>query len=370
MKKHYSTLLLAFSVATAQAQIVYQSSFVNTKPLSDKGQGVVNKANYKADGGSFQHIGQFTNLQSWDARSGTDYFGSTQTGISGYQGKGIQGAGIPYFGHLHVLNTGAFPLSNRPGGIRIAKELVFAESGNGAIITPAGDTFRGANAVFLDPDVTIQHAGDRNHIKGFVHARTENQPVVLPLGDGQRYFPITLHSPKAVLLARYQNTAPAKLPAVPEAGITGFVSEGHWLITPGQAQTEISLPVPEETPGTVFVAGYHPEKQQWIRLQGSDGHGILHDTGITAVALAYSGDAAGATTSFTIWPNPATNEIFLKLPSGKSLTNVTVLDQQARAVKTSGNSLHIPVAELPAGSYVLEVSLTDGSRQTGRFIKK
>lgn len=369
MKKHYATLVLALSAATAQAQVIYQTSFVNSGQLTDAGKGVHNKANYQAKGGSYQHIGQFVNFQSWDARSGTDYFGSMQTGTPGYQGKGIQGNGVPYFGSLHLLNTGAFPLSNRPGGIKIAKELVFAESGSGTILLPNGETFRGANAVFLDPGVAVLHAGDRNHVKGFVHARTDQSPVLLPLGDGQRYFPLTLQSPSSSLLARYQATSPLKLDGTLESGISGFVSEGYWVVSPGQERTVVSIPIPENNHASVFVVGYDKTKRLWTRLGGTEGHGIVNTTDITALALAYGGDAPASAT-FTIWPNPAADEIFLKLPDGKKLAGVTILDPQARSVKTSGAQARIPVSDLPAGTYLLEISLTDGGKQQGRFIKK
>lgn len=74
----------------------------------------------------------------------------------------------------------------------------------------------------------------------------------------------------------------------------------------------------------------------------------------------------------TMWPNPATDRIFIK--SGTPIASYSISDMSGRCVISGGKGGQeeeaVAILSLAPGYYVLEVVATDGTKFTGKFIKK
>ena len=68
----------------------------------------------------------------------------------------------------------------------------------------------------------------------------------------------------------------------------------------------------------------------------------------------------GATLAWNLWPNPASETLYLEVP-GHSVTDVSLTDLQGRTLvqNRSGNMTSVDVHSLPPGHYVLRVSGAD-----------
>lgn len=73
-----------------------------------------------------------------------------------------------------------------------------------------------------------------------------------------------------------------------------------------------------------------------------------------------------------MYPNPATS--LLTITGLNSGTTLRILNMSGQAVKpvqqNTGTVLHINVAGLPTGSYLLQLEDVSGKRKTYKFIKK
>ena len=77
-----------------------------------------------------------------------------------------------------------------------------------------------------------------------------------------------------------------------------------------------------------------------------------------------------------IYPNPATEMVYVALDGGTEIANMVLYDLQGRIVETYlGASLQsgtatLNVEALPAGIYLLHVTGTDGSTYHHKIVKK
>ena len=74
-----------------------------------------------------------------------------------------------------------------------------------------------------------------------------------------------------------------------------------------------------------------------------------------------------------LYPNPASDILYLENPSGTAIENVTVyntLGQEVRYLKNqSASKVAISVANLPVGMYIIQFT-TEGVTQTAKFARK
>lgn len=75
------------------------------------------------------------------------------------------------------------------------------------------------------------------------------------------------------------------------------------------------------------------------------------------------------TETIAVFPNPATTEITLQIPSGKQISNIRIFDMNGTEVKhCTTRQENINITNLAPGVYLLHAELSDGVFQ-GRFIK-
>lgn len=71
--------------------------------------------------------------------------------------------------------------------------------------------------------------------------------------------------------------------------------------------------------------------------------------------------------SFTMYPNPAQNEIFVNSKEGVS--TISILDMNGRLLQLNSNQQQINISQLPTGTYLIKVETKDGKMNFGRFVK-
>ncbi|WP_332026401.1 T9SS type A sorting domain-containing protein, partial [Kaistella sp.] len=72
--------------------------------------------------------------------------------------------------------------------------------------------------------------------------------------------------------------------------------------------------------------------------------------------------------SIVVYPNPASNEVTIKIPGGDKIVSVEFLDATGRTV-TNSNKEMINIEKLPTGIYIIKV-LTKDKIYSGKVIKK
>lgn len=78
-------------------------------------------------------------------------------------------------------------------------------------------------------------------------------------------------------------------------------------------------------------------------------------------------------TGLKIYPNPANDWMTIEIPTQNQSYQVQVVDISGREIyqgQNSGNTHSIPVKELPEGMYLVNVSFSDGTTNTQRFVVK
>lgn len=70
----------------------------------------------------------------------------------------------------------------------------------------------------------------------------------------------------------------------------------------------------------------------------------------------------------TVYPNPATNELSIKIPENNQLNSVKIYNTERKEVR-KGNSTLLDISDLSAGIYFLEINI-NGVNYTRKFIKK
>jgi len=76
-----------------------------------------------------------------------------------------------------------------------------------------------------------------------------------------------------------------------------------------------------------------------------------------------------------IWPNPATDEIFVELKGYKKIQRISLISPDGKELKNfktpkSIDRIQISVAELPAGTYLLKIIVNDGRTVSRKVIVK
>ncbi len=80
-------------------------------------------------------------------------------------------------------------------------------------------------------------------------------------------------------------------------------------------------------------------------------------------------DRSAAVSSLSIYPNPATDAVYITIPKGEVQYVVEVFDMQGKRVATQYNSSVINTGDLPAGNYIIRASFDDGIA-TAQFVKE
>lgn len=70
----------------------------------------------------------------------------------------------------------------------------------------------------------------------------------------------------------------------------------------------------------------------------------------------------------TLYPNPATSELFIKLSENEQLNSVKIFNSEGKAVRKENSSL-LDISDLSSGMYFLEIDI-NGVKYTRKFIKK
>jgi len=367
-----------------------------------------------ASGGSYEHVGQFyvaiNGLWNQAASSdpslvGTDYFGYAPPGIgtnTAYLGKGIQGAspnngghgfGQPIFGTLQLNSTGEFPVE---GGMKITHSLRFNANGPGGsciITTPnSHDPYSSINTVVFVHTATISGANEHNYIQGYASVTGVEQTFTLPLGDANNgvnyYCPLTIVPPlNNPLTARYRhiNMHPT---AQLESGIGSVSFIGNWPISaPTGARVTIKLPplnLSSVDITTLRLVGWTGD--QWVNLsQQSNAVSFIpsslylsgtilnkiYELGIGSTSRTLFSDPKRETAQLVIWPNPTQGILNLALSNNDIIEAVSIVDQQGRVVVRPYQPMSsLNTSSLLAGSYILEVSTSQGQTFRKPFIKQ
>ncbi|TDB64070.1 T9SS type A sorting domain-containing protein [Arundinibacter roseus] len=85
-----------------------------------------------------------------------------------------------------------------------------------------------------------------------------------------------------------------------------------------------------------------------------------------AIAIRFDGKNA-----FLIYPNPTENSLQIRLPDMTSASFIRIKDMTGRTIKTfETGQRNLDIANLPAGTYLLEAGTTEGGRFAERFLKK
>lgn len=74
-----------------------------------------------------------------------------------------------------------------------------------------------------------------------------------------------------------------------------------------------------------------------------------------------------ANASFTMYPNPAQNEIFVN--SKEAVKSIMVLDLNGRVIMSNSNVNQVNISHLPSATYLIKVETASGKQNFGRFIK-
>jgi hypothetical protein len=70
-----------------------------------------------------------------------------------------------------------------------------------------------------------------------------------------------------------------------------------------------------------------------------------------------------------VWPNPAGQVIYTKLPAGEQMEALQVLDMQGKVLKTQSSGLHIKLQDFNQGTYMARMVTNKGVRYA-RFVKE
>jgi aminopeptidase N len=159
--------------------------------------------------------------------------------------------------------------------------------------------------------------------------------------------------------------------------------DGKTLITLGQSTTHESvdffeMPVPVRLYNTgqtdsLDVRLDHTSNQQQFTIN-TDFHvaGLVIDPDLWLISETEQ--IVGipnqfSTQTIAVFPNPATTEISLQIPSGKQITGIRIFDINGTEVKHFSTQLEkLHISDLAPGVYLLKAGLDDGTFQ-GRFIK-
>ena len=96
---------------------------------------------------------------------------------------------------------------------------------------------------------------------------------------------------------------------------------------------------------------------------GWDGFGSITEEGLVLTAgsnIEFK--------DFTVYPNPAQNNIKIQLSTGQELKQVNIYNMQGTQLY-SARTLQIDISHLPSGIHILEVETKTGAREFKRIIK-
>jgi len=128
----------------------------------------------------------------------------------------------------------------------------------------------------------------------------------------------------------------------------------------------------QDKPSTAATQAYYRLKQ--AGLSGSERYSPAVAVALQSITLATN---TAKTEQLALYPNPATDQITLRLPSAKGSVHVTLLDITGRVLQTqmllpdAAHELQLKLpAVLPAGFYLVQTQGASLPRQTTRFAKQ
>lgn len=147
--------------------------------------------------------------------------------------------------------------------------------------------------------------------------------------------------------------------AMTDSGYVYFLGTSVGLFSTRELNGDSTIWTQEgtETIGNVVVDMLkYRESDQWL-VVGTHGNGIYTGTvGFSNTGDTASGIYSATSNDFTLYPNPANNEVNLSFDSSGD-REITVLDELGRAIirrRTVGYSLHIKLEGLSKGMYFLK----------------
>lgn len=115
------------------------------------------------------------------------------------------------------------------------------------------------------------------------------------------------------------------------------------------------------------------DNSYWYRVYADTIGGIVYSDSVKA-GINKGGNNLGQEeisnqSTLTLYPNPATDKLFLSLPNNTQIQQWALIDLQGRLIKSGGGTTEISTQDLPQGLYLLRAETNNGEVMA-RFVKQ
>lgn len=170
-----------------------------------------------------------------------------------------------------------------------------------------------------------------------------------------------------------EGQAPTGLIFIFQESTVGITGTGHtWLQVPIGSVAKDSwqdIEVPVTLPAyAAMKTGFRVLSKDYSD-DGTDNSAAIYIDNIELIEGAPTSTGSVTNSSFRVYPNPASDQVFIEVEDGSIIEICNVAGSVVKSLVATSNKQSISVADLAKGMYVIKVT-TDGNSQTTKLLVK